>query len=64
MTELIRTFHPVGHGTFYSEKHCIGNQTINIIYDCGSLHHQSKLEAECKVTFHKNEKSKSYSSLI
>lgn len=58
MTKLIRTFHPVGHGAFYSEKHCSGNQVINIIYDCGSLHHQSKLETECKATFHKKEEIK------
>mgnify|MGYP003601357354 CR=1 FL=1 len=30
---MIRTFHPVGQGAFYSEEHSDG---INIVYDCGS----------------------------
>lgn len=37
MTQFIRTFHPIGQGAFYSEKHIISdNKTITIVYDCGS----------------------------
>ena len=28
-----RTFHPVGQGAFYSERH----ENYNIVYDCGSV---------------------------
>lgn len=30
---MIRTFHPVGQGTFYSERH----DNLNIVYDCGTM---------------------------
>lgn len=30
---IIRKFHPVGQGAFYSEKH----EDINVVYDCGSM---------------------------
>lgn len=37
MTQFIRTFHPIGQGAFYSEKHIVSdNKTITIVYDCGS----------------------------
>ena len=36
MTKLIRTFHPVGQGAFYSEIHRNNEVNLNIIYDCGS----------------------------
>ena len=29
---MIRTFHPVGQGAFYSERH----SNFNIVYDCGT----------------------------
>ena len=29
-----RTFHPVGQGAYYSERHISNN--INIVYDCGT----------------------------
>ena len=35
MKKLVRTFHPVGHGAFYSEKFDIGGKPFNIVYDCG-----------------------------
>ncbi len=31
--EIIRTFHPVGQGAFYSERH----PSFNVVYDCGNL---------------------------
>ncbi|MGE6475166.1 hypothetical protein [Psychrobacter sp. NPDC078631] len=30
---MIRTFHPVGQGAFYSERH----NALNIVYDCGTM---------------------------
>lgn len=36
--ELIRTFHPVGQGGFYSEKFYENNNMVfSVIYDCGSF---------------------------
>lgn len=35
-TKIIRTFHPVGQGAFYTEKHIKGDKCSNIVYDCGS----------------------------
>lgn len=32
MNEILRTFHPVGQGAFYSERH----PGFNIVYDCGN----------------------------
>ena len=36
MTFLTRTFHPVGFGAFYVEKHRSGCGAITIVYDCGT----------------------------
>ena len=34
---MLRTFHPIGQGGFYSERFIFqGEENINIIYDCGS----------------------------
>ncbi len=30
-----RTFHPVGHGAFYTERFTLPDRTYNIVYDCG-----------------------------
>ena len=31
-----RIFHPVGQGAFYTERHELKSETINVVYDCGS----------------------------
>jgi len=31
-----RTFHPVGQGAFYSERHVVDGRPFNIVYDCGN----------------------------
>ncbi|WP_369582293.1 hypothetical protein [Kingella oralis] len=37
MLKLVRTFHPVGQGAFYSERFYLNDNNIaNIVYDCGS----------------------------
>lgn len=33
--KIIRTFHPVGQGAFYSERFYDGRYTFNVVYDCG-----------------------------
>lgn len=34
--KLVRTFHPVGHGAFYTERFYDANQNVaNIVFDCG-----------------------------
>ena len=43
MHQITRIFHPVGQGAFYSERHTIGNENFNIVYDCGSL--SSKIDS-------------------
>lgn len=35
--ELIRTFHPIGQGAFYSERHNFNGTNFTIVYDCGTL---------------------------
>lgn len=35
---LVRTFHAVGQGAFFSERFCSGDRhSFNIVYDCGAL---------------------------
>lgn len=43
MHQITRVFHPVGQGAFYSERHTIGDEKFNIVYDCGSL--SSKIDS-------------------
>ena len=49
--KLIRTFHPVGHGAFYTERFYDenGNNIANVVYDCGSKtisHHDAVVNSE------------------
>lgn len=55
MIKLTRTFHPVGHGAFYTEKHVLEDQTINIVYDCGSKTLEKHLPSIINNTFKKGE---------
>lgn len=35
--KVIRTFHPIGQGAFYTERFILGNgKEVNIVYDCGT----------------------------
>lgn len=56
--KLIRTFHPVGHGAFYTERFYDenGNNIANIVYDCGSktISHQD-LDAVVNSEFQQGE---------
>jgi len=47
---MIRTFHPIGQGAFYSEQF----ENYTIVYDCGSATRVALVENEIKKTFSKN----------
>lgn len=52
---LIRTFHPIGQGAFYTERHNFSESEFNVVYDCGSTTLKGqKLERKIKSTFPKN----------
>lgn len=54
--EMIRTFHPVGQGAFYSEKfETRSGDTFTIVYDCGSTTLPKELlDHEIKTAFPKD----------
>lgn len=31
---MIRTFHPIGQGAFYLERHNIDSKDFTVVYDC------------------------------
>jgi hypothetical protein len=52
---LIRTFHPIGQGAFYTESHKFNGTKFTIVYDCGSSTFKGKkLETKIKSTFPKD----------
>jgi hypothetical protein len=52
---LQRTFHPVGQGAFYTERHKISNgKDFTIVYDCGSFQ-LTNLKNRIKSAFQKGE---------
>jgi beta-lactamase superfamily II metal-dependent hydrolase len=54
--ELIRTFHPVGQGAFYTERHNFNGTDFTIVYDCGSTTLKGrKLERKIESTFPKDQ---------
>lgn len=46
-----RTFHAVGQGAFYSEKH----EGFHIVYDCGTSNSPKYISQEIQQTFNKND---------
>ena len=53
--KLIRTFHPIGQGAFYTERYNFRKDDFTIVYDCGSLtFREKKMEKRIKSTFPKN----------
>ncbi|KAA6339712.1 hypothetical protein EZS27_012371 [termite gut metagenome] len=53
---IIRTFHPIGHGAFYTERHNFKDRTFTVVYDCGSKTLKDiELERKISSTFRKNE---------
>jgi hypothetical protein len=55
--EFIRTFHPVGQGAFYTERHTVNGEEFNIVYDCGSISiAETELKKEIEATFSEEQK--------
>lgn len=51
---LLRTFHPIGQGAFYTERHDFDGKEYTVVYDCGSTTlTKTKLEKKIKSTFPK-----------
>lgn len=54
--EVNRTFHPVGQGAFYSERHVVDErQKFSIVYDCGNLGHIAEARSAVVGAFNANE---------
>ena len=51
MNEIRRTFHPVGQGAFYSERHPV----FNIVYDCGNWKNSKAAQKVVNQSFDKND---------
>ena len=54
--EMIRKFHPIGQGAFYTEKFKTAGEQFNVVYDCGTLNQKKILETNLKKAFKKGEK--------
>ncbi len=54
--KIIRTFHPVGQGAFYSERFYNGHDTFNVVYDCGVLNVSDRHKKVVRQTFTKDDK--------
>ena len=54
---MLRTFHPIGQGGFYSERFIFRDRknNINIVYDCGSATNDGIVKQEIITTFEKGE---------
>lgn len=52
---LLRTFHPIGQGAFYTERHNINGTEFTVVFDYGSTTLKGKkLETKIKSTFPEN----------
>lgn len=54
MSKIIRTFHPVGQGAFYSERH----ENFNVVYDCGTEYAKrsdKSIKRTVETAFNKND---------
>lgn len=58
--KILRTFHPVGHGAFYSEKHFFDEKSeersFSVVYDCGALRDVGLVESVIDRVFRPGEK--------
>lgn len=53
--EVFRTIHPVGHGSFFTEELCEGNDCFNVVYDCGTRNGLQLLEREINKAFNRKQ---------
>jgi len=49
--QILRTFHPVGQGAFYSERH----NDFNIVYDCGAMPYTKETRELVRSIFRKSD---------
>ena len=54
--DMIRSFLPVGQGAFFTEQFKSDEETINVIYDCGSSTSVKNINKMISSTFSKSEK--------
>lgn len=55
--KIIRTFHPIGQGAFYSERFYEGTECKhNVVYDCGVLKAESRHKKVVRQAFSKDDK--------
>ena len=47
---MLRTFHPIGQGAFYTEEF----SDYTIVYDCGSDNNVDLIKSEIRNTFEEN----------
>ena len=50
---VLRTIHPVGHGGFFTEELCEGNDCFNVVYDSGTRNGLQSLEREINKAFNR-----------
>lgn len=58
MNSVLRIFHPIGQGSFYSEHFCIGwkqNCRLNVVYDCGTMSRSKYLKDAIDKMFREGE---------
>lgn len=52
---ILRQFHPVGQGAFYTEHIICNHEKLNVIYDCGSSTSKAIVEKQIRLSFKKGE---------
>lgn len=50
-----RTFHPVGQGAFYTERHLVNDDFINVVYDCGTSNVKKNISNKVAKSFNDGE---------
>lgn len=53
--KVFRTIHPVGHGGFFTEEICEGNECYNMVYDSGTRNGTRLLEREINKVFNRKQ---------
>jgi hypothetical protein len=52
---ILRLFHPVGQGAFYTEHIFYNYEKFNVVYDCGSSTNKTIVESQIQKSFEKGE---------
>ena len=54
-TRMLRQFHPVGQGAFYTEHIVCNHEKFNVVYDCGSSPRKTIVEDQIQKSFKEGE---------